>query len=102
MSTATLPGTELDTDIENLVEGAFKEIDCCSQRKAQIPCEGEIAGYQEFHDCIQGWLCLAHWKNAMEIYPVWRKHLEETRRIHCAHCLCLFTTIESYVRLIPL
>lgn len=106
MSTATLPGktdTDLDSDIAAMVNAAFSEIDCSSTRKDKIPCSGEVAGFQEMHDCIQGALCQAHWELAVQVlYPAWRKQVEQHQRIHCAHCLNLFTNMHHFYRLIPI
>ncbi|QSM01095.1 hypothetical protein SEA_NANOSMITE_50 [Mycobacterium phage Nanosmite] len=99
MATATLPDVEIDSDIESMINGAFEELDCCSQRKHELACGGPIAGHQEFHTCVQGWLCKNHWEHAMKLYPVWRATVEETGTIACALCLGRFNTIKSYIRL---
>lgn len=103
MSTDTLERTDLDTDISSAVEGAFEELDCSSVRGKELaPCGGKIAGYQEHHTCVQGWMCEVHWKMAMEIfYPAWKKQVEENGRISCVHCLNTFHDIRKYVRFTP-
>ncbi|ASR75898.1 hypothetical protein J4U02_gp051 [Mycobacterium phage Aziz] len=99
MATATLPDVEIDVDVESMINGAFEELECCSHRKEKIPCGGPIAGYQEFHTCIQGWLCKNHWDHGMELYPIWRKKIEDTGEIGCALCLNRFKNIKSFIRL---
>ncbi|QNJ56856.1 hypothetical protein SEA_REINDEER_46 [Mycobacterium phage Reindeer] len=90
---------EVDSDIESMINGAFDELDCCSHRKEDMPCGGPIAGYQEFHTCVQGWLCKNHWENALKLYAVWLSKVNETGGIGCALCLGRFNTIKSYIRL---
>lgn len=99
----TLTETELDADIESAVEGAFEELDCCSVRGREFkPCGGPIAGYQEFHTCVQGWLCTEHWKMSIEVfYPAWRAKVDESGQIRCAHCLNTFHNIHKFVRFTP-
>ncbi|MBB5167174.1 hypothetical protein [Mycobacterium sp. AZCC_0083] len=99
MSTPTLPRTDFDTDIMSAVDGAFKELDCCSQRKEQLACGGDIAGYQEYHDCIQGWLCKTHWDQALQFLPVWKERIRTNGSMGCTHCLNRFDDIRKLVRL---
>lgn len=100
MATDTLSQTE--TDIASLVDEIFDQLDCCSVRKHQIPCGGEIRGFQEFHDCVQGPLCAVHWENAIHLFAHFKKAFEKNGSIRCAHCLNSFTDIREYMRLIPL
>ncbi|AER26181.1 hypothetical protein SSEA_SKINNY_45 [Mycobacterium phage Skinny] len=99
MATATLNDVEIDSDIESLVDSAFEELDCCSMRKGVVPCGGPIAGFQEYHTCVQGWMCKNHWEYALKLYATWRAKVEDTGQIQCAMCLGRFTTIKSFIRL---
>lgn len=89
--------------MESSVESAFEELDCSSVRGKEIaPCGGKIAGYQEHHDCVQGWLCEVHYKMGTEVfYPAWKKNITDRGRIVCVHCLNPFTDVRKFVRFTP-
>lgn len=103
MSTETLPRTDLDSDIADAVNGAFDELECCSQRKDKLPCGGPLRGFQECHTCVQGWLCENHWNYAIEVaMPEWKATFNARGWIGCVHCLNRFTVFKKYIQLTPI
>lgn len=85
----TAPATEAATDIAELVDGAFGELECVAPTSGGITHGGETAAYYKQHNCRVGWLCQKH----LDVFLDWLRR-PHAGRVMCYDCLKVMTDRE--------
>lgn len=93
--------TATEVDVAQLVESAFDECRCESDR-TEVKHKGKIAGLWVGHTCAQQLICEAHFKFAVDVtLPRRRRKIEIRGSIQCAVCLQTFYALDDFVKVIP-
>lgn len=95
--------TATETDVSQLVNSAFEEIECAAKASVSFPHAGRKAAYISFHGCGKpGFVCQAHYKVVLEeILPFFKRTLQRGAII-CRLCDREFTAVETWVQVYPL
>lgn len=86
---------ETFTDVSQLVDSVFKEMDCVAAGYGTA-CRGDQAAYLIAHDCAAGVICEAHLKSWLHA------HKSVTGQARCTECWRLFSSAREMAQVYPL
>lgn len=85
---------ETFTDVSQLVDSVFKDMDCVASGYGG--CRGERAAYLIAHTCLEGLICEAHLKNWVHV------HKTLTGPVECTACGRHFSCAREMAQVYPL